>query len=390
MAGWPDHAIFWHVYPLGFVGAPTAGAGEDPVPRLRRLEPWLDHLVDLGANGLLLGPVFASETHGYDTVDHFRVDPRLGTDADLDALLAAARDRGVRVVLDGVFHHVARSFPGAADLARRGPDGEPEVFEGHGPLVALDHADPRVADHVVRVMDHWSARGADGWRLDAAYAVPPSFWADVLGRVRADHPDAWFLAEVIHGDYAEFAEASTVDSVTQYELWKAIWSSLNDRNLFELAHALGRHDAMVERFTPQTFVGNHDVTRIATRLDDPSLLPVALAVLFTVGGVPSVYAGDEHGFTGTKYDQEGGDDEVRPPFPDSPAELSDLGAPVMELHQRLIGLRRRHPWLVRARTEVGELTNTRMSYVCTGDGGRLTVTLDLTAGPGGSWSVDEG
>lgn len=390
MAGWPDHAIFWHVYPLGFVGAPAAATDGAPTPRLRRLEPWLDHLVELGANGLLLGPVFASETHGYDTVDHFRVDPRLGTDSDLDSLIAAAHDRGVRVVLDGVFNHVARSFPGALDLARRGPDGEVEVFEGHGQLVALDHGDPRVVDHVAGVMDHWLSRGADGWRLDAAYAVPPAFWDEVLARVRADHPDAWFLAEVIHGDYADFAQASTVDSVTQYELWKAIWSSLNDRNLFELAHALGRHAAMAERFTPQTFVGNHDVTRIATRLGDPDLLPLALVVLFTVAGVPSVYAGDEHGFTGTKYDREGGDDEIRPAFPDTPDQLSDLGAGVMELHQRLIGLRRRHPWLVHGRTEIGDISNTRLTYTTSAHQGRLSVTLDLDAGPGGRWSVDEG
>ena len=79
-------------------------------------------------------------------------------------------------------------------------------------------------------MSHWLDRGADGWRLDAAYAVPETFWAQVLPRVRRVHPQAWFLAEVIHGDYGAFAAASGVDSVTQYELWKAIWSSINYTN----------------------------------------------------------------------------------------------------------------------------------------------------------------
>lgn len=387
MASWAEHAIFWHVYPLGFLGAPRSAEGAQPEPRLHRLEPWLDYLIGLGANGLLLGPVFASETHGYDTVDHFAVDPRLGTNDDLDALVEQAHARGITVVLDGVFNHVARSFPDVEQLARRTPSGAVDVFEGHGHLVALDHANPKVADHVVAVMDHWLRRGVDGWRLDAAYAVPPEFWRDVLARVRPDHPDSWFLAEVIHGDYAAFVRESTVDSVTQYELWKAIWSALNDRNLFELAHALQRHDAMLDTFVPQTFVGNHDVTRIATQVTDPALRPLAPVVLMTVAGIPSVYAGDEQGFTGTKREREYGDDEVRPPFPPTPVELSRLGADVFALYRDLVGRRRRLPWLVTARTRVDEVTNTRLRYTSHGPAGGLVVTLDLDAPDGVLWST---
>ena len=94
MPSWPEHVMWWHVYPLGFVGAPIRdGEGPDAeiVHRLGRLDPWLDHVIELGLNGLLLGPVFASETHGYDTVDHLRIDPRLGDDGDFDRLLAGAR-----------------------------------------------------------------------------------------------------------------------------------------------------------------------------------------------------------------------------------------------------------------------------------------------------------
>ena len=113
MEQWIDHAVWWHVYPLGFLGAPRQAqpGNADPVPRLDGMEPWLDYLLELGANGLALGPVFASETHGYDTVDHFRIDPRLGDDAAFDRLVEACRSRGVRILLDGVFNHVGRSFP---------------------------------------------------------------------------------------------------------------------------------------------------------------------------------------------------------------------------------------------------------------------------------------
>lgn len=166
-------------------GARGAAPGRSSGPRLARLTPWLDYLVDLGCNGLALGPVFASQTHGYDTLDHFRVDSRLGEESDLLRLVEQARARGVRVLLDGVFHHVGRGFPGLAELAAHEPDGSLRVFEGHQHLVALDHASPRVADHVTEVMVHWLDRGIAGWRLDAAYAVPVPFWRTVTARVRS-------------------------------------------------------------------------------------------------------------------------------------------------------------------------------------------------------------
>ncbi|MDX2970512.1 alpha-amylase family protein [Kribbella solani] len=351
---WPDHAIWWQLYPLGFTGAePAAAPSEVPtvVHRLPQLENWLDYAINLGCSGLLLGPVFAAETHGYDTIDHFRIDPRLGDDADFDHLIAGAHARGLRIALDGVFNHVARSFA-HPEWFRRGADGL-ATFEGHEHLVALDHERPEVAQYVGDVLRFWNARGVDAWRLDAAYAVPPEFWRSVLPRDR----DVWYFGEVIHGDYAAYVEKSGLDSVTQYELWKAIWSSLNDRNFFELSYALGRHNALLDTFVPQTFVGNHDVTRLATRLDDERHVGHALAILFLVGGVPSVYAGDEQAYRGLKEDRAGGDDAIRPGFPDTPAELAPYGWPTYRLHQELIGLRRRHPWLTRARTTVEQLTN---------------------------------
>ena len=113
MTSWADHAILWQVYPLGFTGAEPAAlpAGVPVRHRLRHLEAWLDYAVELGCNGLLLGPVFAAQTHGYDTTDHFRIDARLGDDDDFDALVAAAGQRGLRLILDGVFYHVGRGVP---------------------------------------------------------------------------------------------------------------------------------------------------------------------------------------------------------------------------------------------------------------------------------------
>jgi cyclomaltodextrinase len=129
MPDWITHAIWWHVYPLGFTGAESKGQPNIAIShRLDHLASWLDYAVELGASGIALGPLFASSTHGYDTVDHFRIDPRLGDDTDFDSLVAAAHRRGLRLILDGVFNHVGRDFPAFQEVLvkghrRRAPPG---------------------------------------------------------------------------------------------------------------------------------------------------------------------------------------------------------------------------------------------------------------------------
>jgi cyclomaltodextrinase len=214
--------------------------------------------------------VFASETHGYDTTDYFRIDPRLGDDNVLDELIRQAHARGLKVLLDGVFNHTGRSFGPFQQVLTEGPAAPtapwfrltwPETgwkpgtvpgyedFEGHHHLVALNHDEPKVAGFVADVMKHWLGRGANGWRLDAAYAVPPAFWKAVLADVRSEYPQAYFVGEYIHGDYSREAGAGTL---AQCELWKAIWSALNDANFYELAAALERHSGFLETFRPLT------------------------------------------------------------------------------------------------------------------------------------------
>lgn len=382
-------AICYQIYPLGFCGAPQhrddlvatsygLTDGEHVVHRLGRIEGWLDHIVSLGANVLILNPIADAVSHGYDTLDHQRVDPRLGNQTDVQRLLAACHERGVRVVLDGVFNHVSEHHAVVRAALAGGPDSpegrrirwagaHPYGFEGNADLVELDLTDTAVQEAVVETMSAWLQRGADGWRLDAMYAAGPEAWAPIIARLRERHPEAWILGEVIHGDYPAFAAASGADSITQYELWKGIWSSLHDHNLFELRHALSRHQDFREEdggTLPLTFLGNHDTTRIASQLADGRDLAAAIALLALLPGVPALYAGDEFGAVGVKEERAGGDDAVRPSFPDDPADAASVlallkpeAAPrIVEAHRRLLALRRREPWLIKADVSVREET----------------------------------
>lgn len=358
-----DHTIWWQVFPLGALGAPIRDrTPDDAGHRLRKLDAWLDYFVELGCNGLLLGPIFESASHGYDTLDHFSVDRRLGTNEDFDHLIAECRKRGINVMLDGVFNHVADTHPRAAELGKRDAAGNPENWEGHGGLTKLDHSNPATADLVTDVMLYWLRRGIAGWRLDVAYDVPPEFWATVTARVRKEFPGALFLGEMIHGDFARFVKASTLDTVTQYNLWKAIWSSIKETNFWELDWAFKGHAEFCEEFVPQTFISNHDVDRIATAVG-PEGAVLAATILLTVPGMPSIYYGDEQGFTGRKLEGFSADDELRAPLPAAPVDLAPVGQDLFHIYQALISIRRQHEWMSRGVLAVVDKTNEQIQYI---------------------------
>ena len=133
--------------------------------------------------------------------------------------------------------------------------------------------------------------------------------------MRERHPDAWFVGEYLHGEVAEILESTDLDAVTAYGLWRPLWRSLNDLNYFDLEWQVERLADFASEHPPLTFVGNHDVTRIASNVQDARLLGHALAALFTLPGTPSVYYGDEQAFRGVKEDRFGGDEAIRPMFP---------------------------------------------------------------------------
>ncbi len=155
----------------------------------------------------------------------------------------------------------------------------------------------------------------DGLRLDAADCVDKSFWNKLHTFTKQIQPDFWLMGEIIHGNYNDWANEKMLDSTTNYECWKGIYSSHNDRNYYEIAYSLNRQfgeNGIYRELNLYSFLDNHDVNRIATQLNDPKNLKNAYTMLFTIPGVPSIYYGSEFALTGEKCGGTDGDDAVRP------------------------------------------------------------------------------
>ena len=110
MQHWTKKAVFYHIYPLGFCGAPAENTQSESVERLDQLLNWIPYWKRLGVNAIYLGPIFASSRHGYDTSDYYQIDPRLGTRERFSQICNVLHQQGFRMILDGVFNHVGRNF----------------------------------------------------------------------------------------------------------------------------------------------------------------------------------------------------------------------------------------------------------------------------------------
>ncbi|HVN63769.1 MAG TPA: alpha-amylase family glycosyl hydrolase, partial [Candidatus Binataceae bacterium] len=323
--GWDADAIFYHLFPLGCLGAPERNPfSGPPANRLAKLGGWIEHIEELGANALMLGPVFESSAHGYDIADFFTVDRRLGDETALTAFSRELHRRGIRLVFDGVFHHTGRDFWAFRDIVERGrasqycdwyfldfahrsPFGEPFHYQGWAgnyDLVKLNLENPAVREHLLGAVFSWIERfDIDGLRIDAADSVDKDFQRALAAHCRALKPDFWLMGEVVRGDYRDWANPEMLDSTTNYVAYKGLWSSHNDRNYFEIAHTLNREfgaEGIYRDIRLYNFVDNHDVTRAASVLKDPAYLYPLYALLFTIPGLPSIYYGSEWGIEGRK------------------------------------------------------------------------------------------
>ncbi|TDX48460.1 alpha-amylase family glycosyl hydrolase [Orenia marismortui] len=364
MKSWANDSVFYHIYPLGLCGAPKENDFSLPVNyRLDKLYDWVDHLKDLGINAMYLGPVFESNSHGYDTKDYYQVDRRLGDNQSLAKLIAYLQDNGIRVILDGVFNHVGREFWAFKDVLEKqqdskycnwfagldfnyqSPYGDPftyEAWEGHYNLVKLNLKNKDVKEYLFNAVKEWIDQfNIDGLRLDAADCLDKNFIVELGELCRGIRSDFWILGEVIHGDYRKWAGAAMMDSITNYECYKGLYSSHNDKNYFEIAYSLKRQfgeEGIYKHLPLYNFVDNHDVNRISTTLDNPAYLYPLHILLFTMPGVPSIYYGSEWGIEGKKID--GNDDPLRPELKISKLAETSLHRDLVNVIKSLADIRK--------------------------------------------------
>lgn len=333
---WANESVFYQIYPLGFTGAPYENDDELRHGILRVID-WIPHIQKLGCNAIYFSPLFESDTHGYNTRDYKKIDTRLGTNEDFKEVCNKLHEAGIKVVLDGVFNHVGRGHFAFQDvLANRehsrylswfninlgGNDTYNdglwyEGWEGNYDLVKLNLHNEEVVQYLFDCVRFWIEYfEIDGIRLDVAYCLDENFMRRLRGFTDNLKSEFFLVGEAVHGDYNRIANDGMLHSATNYECYKGIYSALNSMNMFEIVHSLLR------QFGPEnwtlykgkhllSFVDNHDVSRIASALNNERHLPLAFAFIYGMPGIPCVYYGSEWGF---KADKSQGDPALRPCF----------------------------------------------------------------------------
>lgn len=331
---WADESVFYQIYPLGMCGAPHENDGRLE-HRIRRVLDFIPHLQKLGVNAVLFNPLFESDAHGYDTRDYRKVDVRLGTNEDLKEVCDALHKAGMKVIFDGVFNHVGRGFFGFRDVQEKKWDSEYknwfnisfdgndayndgfwyEGWEGHYELVKLNLRNEATVQYLLDTVKFWTEEfGIDGLRLDVAYCLDKDFLRRLKGFCSGLKSDFFLVGEILGGDYRTVCGDGLCDSATNYECYKGLYSSFNSMNMFEIIHSLIRQFGsdpwiLYRGYHLFTFVDNHDVTRVASILQNPAHLPLIYALAFGMPGIPCIYYGSEWGIRGDKKD---GDWALRP------------------------------------------------------------------------------
>ena len=333
---WAYESVFYQIYPLGFTGAPFENDGQQ-VNRIRKVIDWISHIEKLGANAIYFSPIFESDTHGYNTRDYRMIDKRLGTNEDFKEVCDKLHEANIKVVIDGVFNHVGRGFWAFQDVLKNREnspylhwfhislDGNSnyndglwyEGWEGHYDLVKLNLQNEEVVNYLLETVGFWiDYFDIDGIRLDVAYLLDRNFARRLRSFCDSKKQEFFLVGEMLHGDYNGLMNDEMLHSATNYECYKGLYSSFNSMNMFEIVHSLLR------QFGPEnwtlykgkhllTFVDNHDVTRIASILQNENHLVPIYGLAFGMPGIPCVYYGSEWG---EKADKSQGDPALRQCF----------------------------------------------------------------------------
>jgi glycosidase len=395
----------------------------------------MDYIASLGATILYLNPISKSfSSHRYDTGDYKTPDPMLGTIADFQALCQAANDRGIRVILDGVFSHTGanslyfdkeRTFGGKGAYCN--PDSPyrswycfqkyPDIYTswwGFDTLPTVNKMDPGFIEYIITgpdsVLAHWLRLGADGFRLDVADELPNEFIKLLKDRLRQLRTDALLIGEVwedasnkeAYGIRRRYFVDGVLDSCMNYPFRTAILNFIKDRD--DGRQFRQTVMTILENYPPQVLqcnmnlLGTHDTPRILTALVDDfdgprealALRRLSRAQRFTaeerllmasflqymLPGAPSVYYGDEVGM-------EGGKD----PFNRRPYPWGQEDPELLEHYQILGRLRKEQAALRTGSLEFFQADHQQVGFIRRFEGKTLRIYVNRS---GDVWQIPAG
>jgi glycosidase len=407
---WFNEGTFYQIYPLGYCGAERENDFGETRHRLGKIEENIPALSELGVTAVLFNPLFESCTHGYDTVDFYKIDRRLGTNEEFKALVQNLHKAGIKVVLDGVFNHVGRGFEPFRTVQKEREntfykfwfninfygnnnynDGfSYENWEGHNELVKLRLDNVDLQNYLMDAVRFWIKEfDIDGLRLDVSYLLPEWFFELLRRTVNECKADFFLMGEVIHiGNFAKNITPARLDSITNYECFKGMVSAVNCNNLFEIESSLTR------LFSAQpwalytgkrlfNFVDNHDVLRAYTALQDKRNIFALYTLLFTIPGIPCLYYGSEYAAEGDKSDN---DYRLRPYIDD--VDRSKLPS-LFSYLQKLCAIRKSSRALAYGNYEKKHLRNKDMAFMRSFEGETVYACINIDDTPVGMY-VDNG
>ena len=345
---WVNDTIWYQIFPERFCNGDPSINPEGTLPwrvkgsvtneeffggDLQGIINKLDYIRDLGVSGIYLTPINESpSSHKYDTTDYTKIDPHFGSEETMKTLVREAHNRGIRVMLDGVFNHSGENFAPWLDVKEKGPQSEywdwfmvnewPFGTEGncarekkyytfafYDNMPKLNTNNPKVRKYLIDVCENWvSNYDVDGIRLDVANEVSHTFCKELRSRLKAIKPDIYILGEIWH-DAMPWLRGDEFDSVMNYDFRK------HSRDFFALqktgtdGFAWGMTD-MFLRYPNQVSRGqlnlldSHDVPRFYSLCgEDYERWQMAFLYLCMAPGVPSVFYGDERRISGIRENE---------------------------------------------------------------------------------------